>query len=152
MNAALSGAGLKDKLDGGFLYLFCGPVPDSATDALNTTTLHTQILKITESDDGSTGLTFDPASGGGLPKAPAEDWSGTAAFDGVGASETTLQPTFLRFCEAGDDGRGAATTQARFQATVGATGAEFTMPDINVEEAQTRTFAAFEIRLRNVLA
>lgn len=111
-------AALKAELDGGNLYLFAGPVPADADDALDMGASHTQIAKFTESNDGTTGLTFDAPAGAGMSKAAAEVWEALVAFDGVEDSETTLTPTFWRFCTAGDDGR-AAATDARLQGTAG---------------------------------
>ena len=109
---------VRTALNGGNLYLFTGAVPADADDALNMATTHTQIAKFTESNDGTTGLTFASPSGPGMTKAPAETWEATINFDGVQNAETTLTPTFWRFCAAGDNGRGAASGP-RLQGTAG---------------------------------
>lgn len=109
---------LKSELDGGFLYFFAGPVPDGPEDALDMMNDHTQVAMLSESNDGVTGLTFAAASDHTISKTPGEDWRGTVTFDGADDSETTLTPTFFRFCPDGDDGRGAATTP-RLQGTIG---------------------------------
>lgn len=113
--AALNG--MKAALDGGNLYYFAGAVPADANDALNMSTTHTQVAKFTESNDGTTGLTFQTATAGTLPKTPAEDWKATVALDGFDAGPT-ITPTFFRFCPAGDNGRGAGSG-ARVQGTLG---------------------------------
>lgn len=106
------------ELTGGFLYLFSGPVPATADEALDMVNDHTEIAQFTESDDGLTGLTFDPPVDGVLNKAAAEDWRATTSFDGADAAELALAWSFYRFCPSGDDGRGAATGP-RVQGTVG---------------------------------
>lgn len=119
--ADLIAAEAKTQLDGGFLFIFTGPVPASANDALDMVADHTEIVKISVNGDGVTGLTFEAPDNGQLNKETTEDWEGTAAFDGADELEATLAPTFYRFCKAGDTGRGAAdeTTGHRVQGTVG---------------------------------
>lgn len=109
---------LKSELDGGFLYIFAGTLPANAAAALDTGAIHTQVAQLTESNDGTTGLTFETAAGGLLVKEGTETWEATITFDGADAAETTLTPTFFRFCPTGDDGRGAASGP-RLQGTVG---------------------------------
>ncbi|WP_454262113.1 hypothetical protein [Pseudoxanthomonas mexicana] len=115
-NAELAAA--KAELDGGFCFLFAGPEPDSADEALDMGALHTEVVKLSLGGDGVTGLVFDAPSGGVLAKPNAANWSGLVAFSGAESGETTLVPTFYRFCPAGDNGRGAATTP-RLQGSVG---------------------------------
>ncbi|HRO59335.1 MAG TPA: hypothetical protein PK177_09255 [Burkholderiaceae bacterium] len=117
---------LKDELDGGRMYWFSGPVPTSADDALDMVNDHTQLVMMTESGDGSTGLTFAVPAGTAMLKNAGETWSGLIAFDGAEDSETTLTATFYRFCAAGDNGRGAASS-ARIQGTIGAPGSNIPM-------------------------
>lgn len=113
-------AQIKTRLDGGFLFLFSGVVPRAAADALDMVNTHTQLVRITLNGAGS-GLTFDAPVNGVLTKSPAEVWRGTVQFEGVDSSQTTLTPTFYRFCAAGDDGRAAADALAgsRLQGAVG---------------------------------
>lgn len=110
---------LKDQLDGGFLYIFAGPVPADADDALDMGADHTQVIALTNNNDGITGLTFDAPVGGILSKAASEDWVGTVTFDGADGSMSTLAPTFYRFCASSDDGRSAGGLTPRLQGTVG---------------------------------
>lgn len=119
-NGLANAIGLKEQLDGGKLYIFAGPVPETADEALDLVNDHTELCVITVNDSG-TGLTFDAATNGVLGKAAAETWSGTCAFDGADAATTTLAPTFYRFCASGDNGRAAANTSTgyRVQGSVG---------------------------------
>lgn len=107
--AAMLGAA-KTALDGGFLYIFSGPMPASADDALDMGNDHTQLAMISLDNDGVTGLDFDAVSGNLLVKVPADVWRGTVAFDGADDGESSLGATFARFCQSGDNGRGAGTT------------------------------------------
>ncbi len=123
-NAMLNSIGLKEQLDDGFLYIFSGTLPDTAEEALDMVSDHTELLKVSVDGDGSTGLTFETPSGGVLSKTVAEDWTGECTFDGFEDAETTLTPTFFRFCAAGDTGRTLAdsSTGYRLQGTVGGPG------------------------------
>jgi hypothetical protein len=119
-NALLNNGGIKENLDGGFLFVFAGPVPADADAALDMSTSHTQIAKISVSDDGSTGLTFAAPSNGVLNKTSSEAWQGTITFDGTDSGSSSLAPTFFRFCGTSDTGRGAGGTSAkRIQGTAG---------------------------------
>lgn len=113
-------AQIKTQLDGGRLILFAGAVPRSAAEALDLVNVHTELVRIGLNGSGS-GLTFDAPINGVLSKAPTEVWRGTTAFEGAEAAQTTLTPTFYRFCTAGDDGRAVADTLigVRLQGAVG---------------------------------
>lgn len=106
---------VKGALDGGFIYVYAGPVPATADTALDMAGAHTQVAKL---EVAGQGLTFAAPVGNVLPKNPSEDWQGLIAFDGANAAAPNLSPSFYRFCAAGDDGRGA-TTGIRLQGTAG---------------------------------
>lgn len=140
---------VKAALDGGRLYYFAGPVPASASDALDTGSSHTQLVMLTESNDGSTGLTFATATGPSLSKAAAEDWSGLVAFDGADDAETTLTPTFFRMGATGDNCRGASSA-VRIQGTIGgpASSADIKLGDgttLTANGTNTRSLPIFTI-------
>ena len=119
-------AALKAEFDGGRMFWFAGPVPATADEALDMVADHTQLVEMTESGDGVTGLTFQAPSGSAMVKAAAEDWSGLIAFDGAEDAETTLTATFYRFCTDGDTGRGVASAP-RLQGTIGGPEADVPM-------------------------
>lgn len=112
-------AELKSQLDGGFLYIFSGSVPGSPDDALDMVNDHTQLATLTVDDDGVTGLTFADPSGNVLSKNGSEEWLGTIAFSGTEDGETTLSPSFWRYCVDGDDPTAAGEGDPRVQGTVG---------------------------------
>lgn len=104
----------KAALDGGFLAYYSGTVPASANDAIDSGS--SVLAKFTESDDGSTGLTFESsATDGVLKKNSSETWKST-----VGTAGTA---TFFRFYDSSDDGSSASTTAKRIQGTLGTTAA-----------------------------
>lgn len=145
-NALLNGTGVKEQLDAGKLYLFSGPVPATADEALDMVASHTQAVVITN-DGTSTGLTFDAPSGGVLSKAAAEVWKGTVATDGVNGALTTITPTFYRFCAGSDNGRGVAnsSTGYRIQGTVGGpnSGADLQLGQATLTEGNEQPIGAF---------
>lgn len=101
---------LRAALNGGILYIYSGPVPASADNAIDGSSV--ELAKITVGDDGTTGLTFEAtASGGVLTKTAAESWQGTV--------EATGTATFMRFVESGQSGATSSTTIKRIQDTVG---------------------------------
>lgn len=108
---------IKAQLDGGRLYYFAGPVPAAPGDALNMT-LHTEVVEMTVNGAGTTGLTFQTATGPSLSKTTGQVWSGLVQFDGAGAGGGPLTPTFFRMGATGDNCRGASTA-VRIQGTIG---------------------------------
>jgi len=106
---------VKSALDGGFLYVFAGPVPATADEALDMSTSHTQLAKLSVVGNG---LTFAAPVGNVLPKEPSEEWEGLIEFDGANSEATSLAPGFYRFCSATDDGRGVGAS-VRLQGTAG---------------------------------
>lgn len=141
-------AALKSALDGGNMYYFAGTVPDSSSDALDMDNDHTQLVKMTESGDGSTGLTFATPSGTSMPRTITETWSGTVTFDGYQSTESTLTATFWRFCPSGDDGRSAGTG-VRLQGTIGASGSgaaiELNAASTSLTAGNTETLGSFSV-------
>jgi hypothetical protein len=128
---------LKAALDSGFIFLFSGPVPASADDAVDGTTV--SLVKISVGGDGTTGLTFEAtATGGVLTKTAAEAWKGTIA--------TTGTATFFRFCEAGDAGTATSTTAKRVQGTVGTTVAsDIVLASTSLTATQEQDLNLFQI-------
>lgn len=142
---------IKDALDGGRMYYFAGPVPAEAGDALDMDNSHTEVVMMTEGDDGATGLTFETSAGGTLSKTASESWVGTVTFSGAEDSETSLTPTFARFCADGDNGRDAGTGP-RLQCTIGGPGssAEIKLSDgttVTDNGANTRSLAVFSVNM-----
>lgn len=148
-NGLANSVGIKEQFDGGFLYLFAGPVPASADEALDLVTLHSGVAKFTESDDGTTGLTFDAPVDGFIGKATAEAWEATIDITGFHGSDTTIEPTFFRYCMGADDGSGAAntTTGYRLQGTVGSINGGFDLGcnPTTFTDGTTREIGAFGI-------
>lgn len=139
----------KTEMDLGFIYIFSGSVPATPDLALDMVTDHTQLAKLSVDDDGVTGLTFAAASGAVISK-DADVWEGTILFDGFEDVETTLTPTFFRFCATGDDGRTSASTP-RLQGTVGGPTSTADMrlasDDVTANGTNTVSAAMFNFRV-----
>lgn len=140
---------IRTALNGGNLYLFAGTVPADADDALNVSTTHTQVCKFTVNNDGTTGLTFDAASGPGMVKAAAESWEATIDFVGAESAASTLTPTFWRFCPAGDDGRGAASGP-RLQGSAGGPFSDLPCAALTDNGTNTLTVDTFAVTMEAV--
>jgi hypothetical protein len=131
--------------DGLYLYLFNGAVPETADEALDMATEHTQLVQYAADDPaeeaGVEPLEFDAPAGGVLSKDATQTWQGVAAFDGANDGEATLPATFFRLCAGTDDGRGAGdATTYRLQGTVGPTvGADLLMPNTTITNGGTET-------------
>ncbi len=137
-------AGVKSALDGGALYYFAGPVPASASAALDMANDHTQLVQMS-------GISFGSPEGNTLPKDDTEEWSGLVDFEGAQDSESTLTPTFFRFVPSGDDGRAAADTP-RIQGTIGgpSSSADIRLTDgttLTDNGTNTRGLALFSVTL-----
>jgi len=131
-----SSGSCKAALDAGFLKVWTVPTDPTVgpDDALTGATL---LGTFTESGDGTTGLTWDSAVNGALPKAAAETWKTTWAASGTAV--------LFRFCEAGDAGDTASTTAKRVQGTVGIAGADLTMSNNVVTSGADFTLDSAEI-------
>lgn len=138
----------KTEMDLGFLYIFAGPVPATPDLALDMGADHTQVAVLTVADDGITGLEFLAATGSVISK-NSDVWEGTIEFDGAEDGETTLTPTFFRFCAAADTGRTAADTP-RLQGTVGgpSSTADLRLASDDVTANGTNTIAAAMFNFR----
>jgi len=144
-------SGIRTSLNGGRLYYYAGAEPANAWDALDMAATHTEVCVLTLNGAGVTGLTFEPVTGDTLAKTAAEVWRGLVAFSGAQAAQTTLTPTFFRFCQPGDDGRDGAGTRRRIQGSLGgpASGSDLmlgsatlTRNGVNTEECGSFVFRA----------
>lgn len=135
-NGMLGTSSFKTLMDGSRLYLYSGTVPASADAALGSATL---LATLTESGDGTTGLTFGTPSAGVISKATAEVWS-TASITASGTA------TFWRLAASGDAG-GASTTEERVQGTVGSVDADMLLGDAALVSGQPFSLAYFNVAL-----
>ena len=111
--------------------VYTGSQPASADAAASGTLLYT----LTESGDGSTGLTFDDAASGIVTKADSETWQGVAGNAGTAG--------WFRFYEDGDDPSAASTTEARLDGACATSGAQMNMSNTSIANGSTQTVTEF---------
>lgn len=130
-SGTLSTGSVKSLLDGGFIDIYRGEVPNTADDALGSAELMCRI-----SVDGlGAGLTLSPtATNAVLTKVAEEVWIGEKLLTGT--------PTFFRFVAAADDGT-ASQTAPRIQGRVGLAGAQMNLSNINFIVGATQTIDHF---------
>lgn len=122
---------MSDIFSGGVIKIYTGPVPASADDAVSGTLLCTVSLNST-----GTGITFDAATDGVLPKAAAEVWSGTNVAGGVAR--------YFRHVAPGDTGA-LSTTQARIQGTIGVAGDDMNFSSTTLANGATQTIDYYNV-------
>jgi hypothetical protein len=126
-------------LNNGLLHIFSGPVPASADDAIDGTSV--LLATITVGGDGSTPLTFEAtATNGVLTKKASETWSGDIVATGTAS--------FMRFAPSGDDCTGAAnaSTGYRLQDTVGVDAtAGLILTSVDLVSGNTQTIDLFQV-------
>jgi hypothetical protein len=127
----LSDSSLASMFADGTIKVYTGPVPASADDAVSGTLLCTISLNST-----GTGITFDPATGGVLPKAVAEVWSGVNVASGVAR--------YFRHVAPGDTG-GSSTAQPRIQGTIGTVGDDMNFSSTNLTSGATQTIDYYNV-------
>jgi len=125
---------LKTALDGGFIRIFSGAIPDSADDSETGTLL----CIISQSSSGA-GLSFAAtAANGMLVKESAETWTGV----NVAAGEAT----YYRFVGPNDTGA-ASVYEARIQGTVGINGSDLNLSSTALALGATQTVDYYSIAL-----
>lgn len=114
------------------INIYTGSQPASANDAATGTLLVT----ITKGGDGSTGLTWEPASGNGVASKPSGDvWQGTAVASGTAG--------WFRCYAEGDDPSSSSATAARFDGAISTSGAQINMTSTSVASGSVQTIASF---------
>lgn len=114
------------------INIYTGAQPASANDAAT----GTRLVTITKGGDGSTGLTWEPASGNGIASKPSADvWQGAAVASGTAG--------WFRCYQEGDDPSSSSTTAARFDGSISTSGAEMNMTSTSVASGSVQTIASF---------
>ena len=134
---------MKSRLDGGFLYVFSGTQPASAEDAATGTLL----AVFTESNDGSTGLTFTTGDNAGeMKKTVAEAWQATGLADGTAryfrfqrldTNEATTRAAALA---------AAGGTTERVDGSIGTSGADLVAASVAIATSAPQTIDTFVLR------
>lgn len=137
-NALLATGSLKSLLDSGKIYLYSGPVPATADEAIDASC----VLLDTITAAAGAGVTFDGAPVNGvLKKTAAETWSGTAVAAGTAS--------FYRLCVGTDNGSALSGAGGyRVQGTVG-TDASYDMvfSSTTIAVSDVKTLNTFQLQL-----
>lgn len=141
-NAMLNGTGIKEQFDTGVIELYSGPQPINANAAVQGTLLGTITKNAGAFTPGNAtnGLTFDAPVSGVLSKAAAETWSMLAV-----AAGTIGWGRFKG--NAVDAGAGADTTHYRLDFSVGISGADLNLANINVVVGTPITINTFALTM-----
>lgn len=136
-NAMLSVGSFKGSMDTCTLKIYSGTVPATADADISATGLNSPMLcEIFESNDGSTTLTFDAATGADIAKAVAEAWAGTNALSGTAA--------FYRL-ELAADTQVLSTTQLRVQGEIGTSGKELNLTSTVLTQSSVQNIDYFSL-------
>jgi hypothetical protein len=128
-NRMLDNDSFKGLMDGGKLHIYSGTPPSTADAALAGNTL----LCTLSEGGGGTGLTFDAAADGAIPKTEAEVWKGIIASTGTAS--------FFRFTSAADGTTGAlSTTYQRVQGTISTVNADMVVANTAFVDNDTNEF------------
>lgn len=135
----LAGAlGFKATFDNGVIDIYSGPQPLTADAAAAGTLLGTVTLNggAFTSGQASNGLVFDPAVGGVIAKPAAANWK----FTGIAAGTAGW---FRLRGNAADNG-GASTALPRMDGSIGSTGADLNLSNINVAVGAPNSIDVFQ--------
>jgi len=137
-NAIMGSSGFKGAMDGGVLDIFSGTIPTDADQAEGS---GTKLLRITVNGGAfaSNPLHFAASAvGGKLSKSDSESWQGDGLADGTAS--------WFRFYDSNDTS-GASTTAARFDGTVGTSGADLILTSTSIVNGATTTIDAADFTL-----
>lgn len=140
-NGILNATGIKEAMADGVIRIYSGAQPLSADSAATGTLLLEVTVDAGAFTHGSpdNGLEFDAPSEGVLSKAAAENWRGTGLATGVAG--------WFRFCANPLDSGGASTTLARIDGSVGRSGADLNLSNINIAAGVPNTIDVFQISM-----
>lgn len=127
-----SGGGFKGALNLGFIAILTGSQPVSPDNPATGTLLGTVSV-----NGAGTGLTFDAAAAGVLAKAAAETWRFTGLADGVAG--------WFRFYAPGDTITNSSSSAARLDGSIGTSGADLNLTNLNITVGQVNTCDTFTI-------
>lgn len=137
----LDSTGIKEALADGVIYIYSGPQPASADDAVQGTLLG----KVTEDaaafafGSPTNGLEFDAPVAGVLNKAAAENWKFNGDADGTAG--------WFRFMGNPTDSLGSSTTLARIDGNIGTFGADLNLSNINIVTGAPNTVDVFRLSM-----
>ena len=138
-DSMLNDSGFKALMDGGFLKIYAVASPTEVPTSADDAEAGDLLMTLTSGSDGTTGLGFEPPSGGIIRKASSEVW-GTASVDQSG------QCAYFRLVALGDDGT-ESTTAHRVQGTCGVVGSDMVLTNLVVVAGDPWTLNYFNVAL-----
>lgn len=126
--------GIKGSFNLGFMNIYTGTQPASADSAATGTLLGTVSV-----NGGGTGVTFDAAAAGVIAKAAAETWRFTGLADGTAG--------WFRLWPAGGTPGGSSASEARLDGTVGTSGADANINNLNIVVGGVTTVDSFTVTM-----
>ena len=140
-NGMLNATGIKEALADGVIYIYSGPQPASADDAVQGT-----LLGVVAKDAGAFafgdptyGLEFDAPVSGVLDKAAAENWKFNGAADGTAG--------WFRFMGNATDNLGSSTTLPRIDGNIGTFGADLNLSNVSIVTGAPNTIDVFRLSM-----
>lgn len=141
-NGMLNATGFKEAFTNGVIYIYSGAQPTNADAAVGSGTL---LLKITLASgafsfgSGTNGINFDAPASGVVSKAAAETWSGVGIAAGVAA--------WGRLMGNASDSLGSSTTLPRLDFSVGTSGTDLVLSNVNIAVGAPTTIDTFQFTL-----
>ncbi len=133
--------GFGSTFDNGVIYIYSGPQPLSADNAVSGT-----LLGIVTVDGGAfsfgtatNGLGFDAPVAGVVSKAAAEDWK----FDGIADGTAG----WFRLMGNATDSLGSSTTLPRLDGSIGVSGADLNLSNISIVTGAPNTIDVFQFTI-----
>ena len=127
-----AGGGYKGAFSSCFMAILTGSQPASPDNPATGTLLGTVSV-----NGAGTGMTFDASVAGVLSKAVAETWRFTGLAQGVAG--------YFRLWQTGDTITNTSTTAARLDGSIGTSGADLNLTNLQIEVGQVNTADAFTI-------
>lgn len=140
-NGMLNSTGFTEAFNDGIIYIYSGPQPTDADQAVQGTLL----LRVTVNNGAwaagspTNGLGFDPPASGVITKAAAEVWRGLGIADGTAG--------WFRLCGNAADAGASSTTLPRLDGTVAVSGGDMNLASIAIVTNAPTTIDTFSFTL-----
>lgn len=140
-NGMLNSTGFTEAFNDGTIYIYSGPQPSSADDAVQGTLL----LQITVNNGAwsagspTNGLGFDAPSNGVVSKAAAEVWRGLGVADGTAG--------WFRLVGNAADAGGSSTSLPRLDGSVAISGGDMSLSSVTIVTSAPTTIDTFQFTL-----
>jgi hypothetical protein len=131
-----AGNGIKAGLAAGFVYIYQGSQPADADTGAGSAL---QLGKVTNNDDGTTGIQFDATVAGVVSKAAAQTWK----FHGLAAGVAG----WFRFSDSADNPVNTSATAKRIDGTIGTSGADMNITNTTIALSAVTTIDSWSFTL-----